>query len=277
MKEILITAKNSYIGNAFSISTFNRYSCEFISCRDNNWKEKSFSGYDVVFHVAGIAHIKESKANSELYTKVNRDLTIALAQKAKAEGVKQFIFLSSMSVYGVESGVINMESVPNPKGYYGISKLQAEEHIKELSNENFRIAIVRPPMVYGKNCKGNYPRLVKLALRLPFFPVLNNQRSMIYIDNLSEFISLLIDNCDDGVFLPQNEEYVSTSDMVKLIAEYHGKKVKMTKLFNPLLRLFFKRVKFINKMFGNLTYEKSFSNYCVKSFKDSIRLTEEGS
>lgn len=261
MKKILITGANSYVGTSF-ISWLKQwpdeYKTEAISVRGYEWKEKDFSIYDVVFHVAGIAHIKETKENSELYYKVNRDLAYEVAKKAKRCGVKQFIFLSSMSVYGMETGVISKYTVPTPKSNYGKSKLQAEELIAPLEDSTFKISVLRPPMIYGKGCKGNYVRLEKFALKSPIFPDIKNKRSMIYIDNLCGFIRLLIDDYSTGLFLPQNDEYVCTSKMVRNIAKAYGKKIYMTKLFNPLLRIL--KVRTVNKVFGDLVYEKIIIN-----------------
>ena len=114
-------------------------------------------------------------------------------------------------------------------------------------------------MIYGNGCKGNYVRLEKFALKSPIFPDMKNRRSMIYIDNLCEFVKQIIDNESRGLFLPQNKEYVCTSDMVRDIAEAHGKKIYMTKLFNPLLRLL--KVSTVNKVFGDLVYEQIPSDY----------------
>ncbi|MGB4351276.1 MAG: NAD-dependent epimerase/dehydratase family protein, partial [Tissierellaceae bacterium] len=218
MKSILITGKNSYIGSRFEewLAKYpDKYKVDAISLRDESWKEKDFSEYDVIYHVAGIAHRKETKENRELYYAVNRDLAYEVAKKSKQDGIKQFIFLSTMSVYGLESGVIDEYTPLKPKSNYGKSKLQAEELIKPLEDDSFKIAILRPPMVYGKGCKGNYPRLAKLAKITPIFPDIDNKRSMIYIDNLSEFVRLLIDDYSSGLFLPQNSEYVKTSEMVR--------------------------------------------------------------
>ena len=279
MKRILITGENSYIGTSFEkwLAKYpDKYMVDLISLRDESWKVKDFSKYDVVYHVAGIAHRKETDENRELYFEVNRDLAYEIAKKSKQDGVKQFIFLSTMSVYGLESGVIDEHTPLKPKSNYGKSKLQAEELIKPLEDDNFKVAITRPPMVYGKGCKGNYPRLAKLAKITPIFPDIGNKRSMIYIDNLSELVRLLIDDNANGLFCPQNEEYVNTSEMVRLIAELHSKKVKLTKLFNPLLRSF--DISTMNKVFGDLVYEKTMSeyesNYRVCGFKESIDQTE---
>ncbi|KKE79854.1 NAD-dependent epimerase/dehydratase family protein [Bacilli bacterium] len=282
MKKILVTGKNSYVGTSFVkwLEKYSdRYLIDLISLRDGSWKEKDFSDYDVVLHVAGIAHRKETKENAYLYYKVNRDLTYEVAQKSKAEGVKQFIFLSSMSVYGIKSGVVEKDSSLKPKSNYGKSKLQAEQLISSLEDDIFKVAILRPPMIYGKGCKGNYTRLSKLALKTPIFPDIDNKRSMIYIDNLSEFIRYVIDNGSRGLLFPQNNEYVNTSKMVGLIAKTHGKKIWVTKLFNPLLKLM-KGNNTFNKVFGNLVYEENLSRHNVQfnnfiGFEESIKLTED--
>jgi len=279
MKKILITGKNSYIGTSLEnwlMKEPNKYQTDSIDMKDGSWKDVDFSQYDVVFHVAGIAHIKETKENQDLYYKVNRDLAYETARKAKREGVGQFIFLSSMSVYGIENGVIYKDTPLNPNTTYGKSKLEAEELIKKLEDESFIIAVLRPPMVYGKGCRGNYPRLVGLALKTPIFPKVDNKRSMIYIHNLSEFVKQLIDNQSRGLFFPQNTNYMNTSEMVRLIAEVHGKRVTMVKLFNPLLRLL--NLSIVNKVFGDLVYELNLSeyknDYRVCNVKKSIIQTE---
>ncbi len=279
MKRILITGKNSYVGKSLEKWLGNypdRYLIELISLRDDSWKEKDFSKYEVVIHVAGIAHIKETKENVDFYYKVNRDLAFEVAQKAKNKGVKQFIFFSTMSVYGIQSGVINKDSQLNPKSNYGRSKLQAEELITPLEDKQFKIAIIRPPMIYGKSSKGNYGRLANLALNLPVFPNIKNSRSMIYINNLCEFIRLIINDCSSGIFFPQNEEYICTSNMVMLIAKAHSKSILFTKLFNPVIKLI--KTSTVNKVFGDLVYEKDMSKYrepyCLFDIRESILETE---
>ena len=276
MKKILITGENSYIGNSFQnwVSQYKeKYEVDTISVRNDKWKSKSFSGYDVVLHVAGIAHIKETEENKNLYYKVNRDLAIEIAEKSKKDGVSQFVFLSSMSVYGMEEGVITKNTIPNPKSNYGISKLQAEEFISKIEDNKFKVSILRPPMVYGENCKGNYTRLKLFAIKSPIFPLIENKRSMIYINNLCEFIRLLIENKCNGIFLPQNKEYVCTSEMVKIISNKNGKKIIMTKLFNPIINRL--NIRLINKIFGDLVYDKDMSNtleldYQIYEFNESI-------
>jgi UDP-glucose 4-epimerase len=285
MKNILITGKNSYIGTSLEnwlMREPDKYKVDTVDMKDGSWKEADFSIYDVVFHVAGIAHVSSDPKMEDLYYKVNRDLTIETAEKAKAEGVKQFIFMSSIIVYGDSSSskrVIDSNTVPTPSNFYGNSKLQAEEGIKDLESDDFKIVVLRPPMIYGKGSKGNYPRLANMAKKIPVFPDIENERSMLHIDNLCEFIKVMIDHEETGLYFPQNKEYVKTSELVKTIAEVHGKKIWMTRIFNSVLRLMF-RIGIVNKVFGNLVYEKSMSdydkvNYRIRDFRESIELTEK--
>jgi nucleoside-diphosphate-sugar epimerase len=283
MKKILITGSNSYIGNSFKYwveDTPEKYIVETISLRDHSWKVKDFSKFDVVLHVAGIAHIKETVANVENYFSINRDLAFEVAKKSKKAGIKQFIFLSTMSVYGIETGLINLDTPPKPKNAYGRSKFQAEELIGNLQDDNYSISIIRPPMIYGKGCKGNYTRLSNLVKNIHFFPNFYNQRSMIYIDNLSEFIRLLIeDNCR-GVFFPQNKDYVTTVEIVKGVSETSNKKILFTNVFNPIIKVLINKIPILSKIFGSLVYDKKMSNYynkdySVVEFKKSIELTEQ--
>jgi UDP-glucose 4-epimerase len=289
MKRILITGANSYIGTSFEkwVSQWpEEYQVDTVETRNGEWKELDFSPYDTVFHVAGIAHQDAKADQEELYYKVNRDLTIEIAQKAKAEGVKQFIFMSSMIVYGAsskigETKVITRDTVPKPINFYGNSKLQAEQGILPLQSEGFNVVVIRPPMIYGKDSKGNYPLLAKFAKSTPVFPDIDNKRSMLHIDNLTEFIRLMIDNSENGIFFPQNLEYVRTSELVRTISEVSGKKMKLVKIFNPIIYLLSSKIDFINKVFGDLSYEMSLSNvdydYRTKDLKKSIISTESES
>ena len=282
MKHILITGANSYIGTSLEKwlnKNPKQFSVDTVDMISESWKERDFSKYDVVFHVAGIAHVKETKKNKELYYKINRDLAFETAKKAKNEGIKQFIFLSSMSVYSIEEGIIDESTPLNPNTNYGKSKLQAEELINSLNDKSFKVATIRPPMVYGKGCKGNYTKLSKLVLKSPIFPKIENERSMIYIDNLCEFVKIIIDDVSCGLFFPQNKEYVNISEMVKLIAEAHGKKILLTKIFNTLLNKL--KLNLVKKAINELVYDRRISKdinmdkYNLIDFKSSIILTEK--
>ncbi|MBO5127917.1 MAG: NAD-dependent epimerase/dehydratase family protein [Clostridia bacterium] len=276
MKKILITGANSYIGTSFEKYIKENYPDAYVmdtvDMVDGTWREKSFAGYDSVFHVAGIAHQKETKKNAPLYYNVNRDLAIETAEKAKVDGVKHFIFLSSMSIYGMDTGVITKETKPSPKSHYGKSKWQAEQGIAELEDENFKVCILRPPMVYGKGCKGNFQTVVKIVKISPIFPKVKNERSMIYIDNLSSFVKMCIDNGLNGLYFLQNREYVSTVDLANGISASLGKKIYfeyLTGIGVKILRLFHPTVQ---KAFGSLIYDmENDRNNDVVSKMESIR------
>lgn len=275
MKKILITGANSYIGEAvkdYLLQEPQNYDVRTIDTIGWSPKPEDFIDIDVVFNVAGIAHIKETYDNHHLYYDINRDLVIKIAKTAKEAGVHQFILLSTMSVYGLTVGYIGKSTPVHPVTAYGESKAQADEDIKKLEDDRFGFCCLRPPMVYGKGCKGNYQSLRSFALKSPFFPNYPNQRSMIYIGNLCEFVKECIDNERTGLFLPQNAKYVNTSNMVKLISSCHGKRIVLLKMLNWVIRLF--PINIIKKVFGTLIYEKVdlVDRY---SFEESIQKTEE--
>lgn len=282
MKKILITGKNSYIGTKFKERMAqwpDEYEVTEISVRGEDWKKVDFSSYDTVLHVAGIVHTKENENNVDLFYKVNRDLTLELAKKVKSNKAKQFIFMSTMNVYGMTNGVITKDTPCDPKTAYGKSKLEAEKLLLELQDENFNISIVRPPMVYGPNTVGNYVSLSKLAKITPIFPNVNNQRSMIYIENLSEFLRLIIEDNASGIYCPQNADLVQTSEMVCLIAQNHDHTIWFTKAGNFLIKLLANN-SLVKKIFGDLYYDKSMSNYKnndyqIKGLETSIYLSEK--
>lgn len=280
MKKILITGANSYIGMSFEkylTQWPEQYQVDTVDMVDGSWREKSFSGYDCVYHVAGIAHSDSGKISPEkakLYYAVNTDLTIETAKKAKADGVKQFVFMSSAIVYGEsapigKSKVITRDTPVSPANSYGDSKVQAEKGILPLQDDSFKVVILRPPMIYGPNSKGNYPVLAKLARKMPVFPKVKNQRSMLYIGNLVEFVRLMIENEEQGIFWPQNAEYSNTTELVKLIAQAHGKKILVIPGFTWALKLLSHVTGLVNKAFGSLSYDMELSEY-----SQNYRLTD---
>lgn len=290
MKRILITGANSYIGTSFEKYIEENYSNDFtvdtVDMIDGTWRQKSFSSYDVIYHVAGIAHSDSGRISPEkekLYRSVNTDLTIETAKKAKKDGVKQFIFMSSAIVYGDSAPigrkkVITKDTPVSPANCYGDSKVQAEKGIIPLSDDSFKVVILRPPMIYGKGSKGNFPQLEKLAKRIAIFPYVKNERSMLYIGNLVEFVRLMIENNEYGIFWPCNRELCNTSELVKLIARYNGKRVFLLSGFGWVLKLLSYQVKKINKAFGNFVYSEQLGDYKTEyrrySLDQSIREIE---
>ena len=282
MKKILITGAGSYIGTKVQHwleQSPDMFEVEAIDTIDNHWKQADFSKYDVVYNVAGIAHVKAAKGEGPLYYAINKDMVIEIAKAAKAAGVKQFIHMSSMIVYKevktLEGKQIHKDTKPAPNGFYGDSKLQGELGIQALADDSFKVCIMRPPMIYGPGCRGNFPRLVWLATKTPIFPAWHNKRSMLYIDNLCEFVKQLIINEVDGIVYPQNAEYADTVEIIRYYAKANGKKIWITKLFNPLIWLFGDHVRALGKMFSNSTYDMEMSkypfDYHVVSLEDSFK------
>lgn len=295
-KRILITGANSYIGESFRAYAESRYGDSFVidtvDMVDGSWRKADFSTYDSVFHVAGLAHADVSKVSEDTkkkYYEVNTDLAIEAARKSKSEGVKQFIFMSSIIIYGESSKygkkkVITRYTKPNPANFYGDSKWQADKGVRKLADENFNVLVIRPPMIYGNGSKGNYPILSKMAKMLPVFPNVDNERSMLYIDNLCEFLCQVMLTGKGGIFFPQNEMYTRTSDMVSEIAKVTNHHIFKLNILNLAVLIGSKIPgavsNLINKAFGNMVYDQELStypgiDYRVVSFKESIKKTEE--
>ena len=232
MKKVLITGAGSYVGTKVE-KWLQQYPEDFqvdaVDTINDNWKKADFNKYDVVYNVAGIAHVKAAKGEGPLYYAINRDMVIDIARTAKIAGVKQFIHMSSMIVYKevktLEGKRIHKDTVPAPNGFYGDSKLQGEKGIRELDCPTFKVCILRPPMIYGPGCKGNFPRLAWLGVKAPVFPAWHNKRSMLFVDNLCEFIRQAILHECQGTFYPQNKEYADTVEIVRYFAEKYNHKI----------------------------------------------------
>ena len=286
MKRILITGAGSYVGESvrrYILSTSSDFEIDAVDTMNGAWKEAEFSKYDVVYHVAGIAHVNADPKMEALYYKVNRDLTIEVARAAKAAGVKQFIFMSSQIVFhesqSLKSEVLTAETKENPNGFYGDSKLQAELGIKPLEDENFKVCILRPCMIYGPNAKGNFPRLAKLACKTPIFPCWHNKRSMLYIDNLAEFVKQAVLRELSGTYYPQNRELADTVEIIRFFAKAAGHRIWITKLLNPFVWLGSFVLQPINKMFATYYYDPEMSpmdfDYQFVSFEESLKRVAE--
>jgi len=277
---ILVTGLNGFIANNIRNFSFfpSDYSINFISLRDPEWKNKSFSKYDVIIHLAGVAHIKPNKRLQKSYYAINKDLTIEIAKKAKKDGVKQFIFMSSMIVYSSKLKLINYLTKPNPDNFYGKSKLYAENELLPLSEGNFIVSIVRSPMVYGLGNKGNLPKLIKIFKLLPFFPRISNRRSSIYIENLIFYFIQIINNKSPGYLYPQNKEYLSSLELYVMTRKIMNKPYFLTNIFNLPLKFLMFFIPSIRKIFGDFAFipfndNGISSSYQVYSFDESIKKT----
>ena len=286
MKKILITGAGSYVGESvrrYILSTSSDFQIDEVDTMGDNWKKADYSQYDVVYHVAGIAHVNADPKMEALYYKVNRDLTIEVAKHAKAAGVKQFIFMSSQIVFhesqSLKTEVLTAQTKENPNGFYGDSKLQAELGIKPLEDENFKVCILRPCMIYGPNTKGNFPRLAKLACKTPIFPCWHNKRSMLYIDNLAEFVKQAVLRELSGTYYPQNRELADTVEIIRFFAKTAGHRIWITRLLNPFVWLGSFVLQPINKMFATYYYDPEMSkmdfDYQLVSFDESLKRVAE--
>ena len=288
MKKVLITGAGSYVGESvikYIMTKDPSFQIETVDTMGDNWKKADFSQYDVVFHVAGIAHVNADPKMESLYYKVNRDLTIEIARHAQEAGVKQFIFMSSQIVFhesqSLRTEVLTADTEPSPNGFYGDSKLQAENGLKALRAKGgqMKMCILRPCMIYGPNAKGNFPRLAKLGGKVPVFPAWHNKRSMLYIDNLAEFVMQAIVRELEGTFYPQNRELADTVEIIRFFAKEAGHKVWISKLFNPFVWLGSFVLQPINKMFATYYYDPEMSqmefDYQLVSFEESLKRVSE--
>lgn len=288
MKRVLITGAGSYVGGWVRKRLERepeRFYVEELDVQDDAWRSFDFSSFDSVFHVAGIAHVSTDPSMEALYYQVNRDLAVEVGKRAKASGVSQLVFMSSSIVYGDSSsrdeGPITRETPSNPANFYGRSKLEAEEGLQRLADERFGVAILRCPMIYGPGCKGNFPTLAKIARKLPIFPEVRNKRSVLYVENLAEFVSQVVDRELSGMFWPQNVEYMSTSEAVRLLGETQGGSVRVTRVLSPFASLALRFTEAGRKAFGSLYYDMAMSDcgfdYRVYGFEESIVRYANGS
>ncbi len=281
----MLIGVGGYIGGKFTEYINRNYpdwELEAVDSRDGKWAYADFHGFDAVFNVSGLAHASARKGSEKQYYAVNGQLPIDVATKAKTEGVKIFVQMSSQIVYGDMSGLgqdklITPATVPSEPTIYGKSKMMAERGLQKLADSTFQIAIMRPPLIYSEFARDNFPRLVNFAKKMPIFPNIKNRQSMVYVDNLCELVKLVIEHNQGGIYFPQQEVYIQTSKIVKDIAESVGNRMHLTKIFNPALRFLsrFEKLGFIHKAFGSIAYDQDMSNhfdgkYRVVSYEESI-------
>lgn len=284
MKRILIIGKNSYIGNHIEDWLLKYdYKIDQLDVISSDWLNFDYSLYSTIIHVAGIVH--QPKCNDwNLYRRVNAEMPVTIANLAKAQGVKQCIFLSTMGVYGIDKklsrNIIDENTPLAPTGMYGKSKLMAEEGLQKLCDSSFNVAIIRPPSVYGKGCRGGYiTGFTSIVRRLPIIPKAfsNVKQSFIYIDNLSELVHLIVEHRLSGVFCPQDKNSVSANELMAAISEGIGQKYYdscFLGFFVSLIRF----IPLIKKAYGGVEYSQSLSdikdiNYVSVPFKEGIRRT----
>ncbi len=281
---ILIIGKNSYIGNHIDEWLTNHgHQVQQLDVLTDEWKTFDYSPYDAIVHVAGIVH-QPNCQDWDLYKRVNTDMPISIATMAKEQGVKQYVFFSTMGVYGVgkklKQNIIDEQTSLNSDSMYGKSKLMAEEGLQKLQDGTFNVAFVRPPSVYGKGCRGGYiTGFTSIVRKLPVIPRAyeNVKQSFIYIDNLSELVRLVIEKNIKGVFCPQDDKAVSANELLQAISYGIGKKYRSSRLLGLFVRLL-SFLPIVNKAYGGIEYTRSLSdvegiNYVVVPFEEGMSRT----
>ncbi len=284
MNRVLIVGAGSFVGESVENWLINKcsgkYSVDTVDAIADAWKVADFTQYDVVYQVAGVAHVaKETPEMKDLFFKVNAEMSAQIAACAKSAGVKQYIFMSTKGVYPAFVPLIDENTPTNPQKLYGQSKLAGEEKLNLLRDDRFKVAILRCPAVYGGKAPGSFHKLLTKISTMKVFPAYRNKRSMIYIDNLCEFVNLVIERELDGILVPQDAEYMSTSDIVRIAAKSKGKNIYFLRLPSLLMPLLVKLSYKFRKPFGNTVFKQNFSvndrEYYVVSQEDAIKRSVE--
>ena len=253
---------------------------KYISVRDDSWKQFDLSGFDAVIYAAAIVHRKDD-VMAESYDAVNAQLPFAFAQAAKAAGVKQFVFLSTMGVYGqgkrLPVGNIVDEHTPiKPLPGYGSSKFKGEQLVQSLEDQSFCVSIIRPANVYGKGCKGSYiAGFAKITSALPVLPRAfeESKQGMLFVDNLAELCWLIVHSDCSGVYPAQDRTPVSAYDIMRTMANCICPKKKALRA--PVLKLF-RWNRLVTKLFGGVSYSAEYAkcplgDYQLVEFHEAIK------
>ena len=279
MKTVLITGASGFVGQRFCVNNKDRYSIKTVSLQNAQIEDLDLSGVDVILHLAGIAH-RMDKTDDSLYFQVNYELTKKLAEAAKQAGVGQFIFVSTIKVYGDDYELLTPETMCRPNDAYGKSKLMAEAALKDWETKDFIISIVRPPLIYGQGVKGNMQKLMGLVENRKYIPLgnINNKRSMLGLDNFVALLDRVIETRKSGTFLIQDSEPVSTSRLISEIAK--GKNIQIKLISIPwVVRYTIKKIapEIYKRLFGSLVVDDSATRNLLNfeppySFEEGIRL-----
>jgi len=282
MNKILLTGSNGYLGSYFLSQYQNKYTFEKFSLLNQKLKDINFNNIDAVLHCAALVHQKV-EYSYEKYYEINVDYPLKLIKLAKENGVKQFVFISTVAVYGEDEKKLDENTICNPTTPYGKSKLEAEKGLLNLNDDSFIVSIIRPPMIYGKNAPGNIDSLIKLVKKLPILPLgkIENKRSFISIQNLCYLINEVITQQKAGIFLASDDEPLSTSKLIKLISKNLDKKIYLIKIpfFESLLKIV--KPSFHKRLYGSLEVDNSITKQKLNlsnpySVEEGIRLMIKG-
>ncbi|MEV9616115.1 NAD-dependent epimerase/dehydratase family protein [Aliarcobacter butzleri] len=281
--KLLITGSNGFIGNYFINNYKSKYNIETFSFLKDDINSLDCRYLDAVFHLSALVHQMGGASASE-YEKINVTQTIELAKKAKESGVKHFVFMSTVKVYGEETNSKYTENtVCNPEDDYGKSKLKAEYELQKLEDENFEISIIRTPIVYGYGVKANIKNLISLVNKVPLLPLgkIKNKRSMVYIGNLCHLVDEIITQEKQGIFLASDDEPLSTSKLIELISKNLNKKIYLIKIpfFESLLKIL--KPSFHKRLYGSLEVDNNITKEKLNlinpySVENGVRLMIKG-
>lgn len=275
--KILIIGQKGFIGSFLAQWLKERnYEVISLSGRNEEWKSYDMTGVHTVVYAAGLAHTKEKKGGWDLFYKINTLQAEESAKRARLFGVPHYIYISSMNIYGNTGKRVGETTPVRPDSFYGKSKRLGEIRILKLENEIFKTAIIRPPVVCGYGCKGNISFLLKVSKYIKLFPDYSNQKSVVDIINLCNLINLIIENKDHGIYHPQDKDYLSTFQLLSIMAHERGKKIYSIRFLNPLIARLIPKSKIIQKIFGDDCYDKSMSDhydytYCTRDYSNSVR------
>jgi nucleoside-diphosphate-sugar epimerase len=283
MKKLLITGSSGFIGSYFINKYKDKYDIKSFSFLKDDFKSLDCSGVDVVLHLSALVH-QMGGASVDKYERVNVTQTLELARKAKESGVGHFVFMSTVKVYGEETkSKYSEDSNCNPEDEYGKSKLKAELELQKLEDKDFKVSIVRTPIVYGYGVKANIKSLVNLVNKVPVLPFgkIENKRSMVYIGNLCHLVEVVITQKEAGVFLSSDDEPLSTSKLIELITKNLDKKIYLVKIpfFESLLKIL--KPSFHKRLYGSLEIDNTISREKLNlinpySVEKGIRLMIKG-
>ncbi len=280
--KILVTGSNGYLGSVFFNKYNNKYKFEKFSLLIQKLEDINFYAIELVLHCAALVHQKVEHPY-EKYHEINVEYPLKLAKLAKENGVKQFVFISTIAVYGEDEEKLDENTICNPIKPYGKSKLESEKELLKLNDDNFVVSIIRPPMVYGKDAPGNIDSLIKLVKKLPIIPLggIENKRSFISIQNLCHMIDEVIIQQKAGIFLASDDESLSTTRLIELIAKNLDKKIYLLKIpfFETLLKIV--KPSFHKRLYGSLEVDDSITKEKLNlknpySVEDGIKLMING-
>lgn len=260
-KNLMITGASGFIGSNFIEKYKEEYNIIPVDLIKERPEDLNYKGVDCILHLAALVHQMKG-APKEKYFEVNTELTRKIAESAKKSGVNHFIFYSTVAVYGTHGyfehdKILSIDSPTNPQTAYAKSKLQAEEILLEMQETNFRITILRPPMVYGNNCPGNMKRLEKLVEIFPILPFGNdeNRRTIVHVDKLLEITNKVIKEKDCGIIIPSDKESISIREIILMVMKTKIKTRKLIRVNKYLIKCLHKiKPSIIESLYGSLRF-----------------------